>query len=143
MKGGLLGSEGHDRPPARDTSQRLDMCYKLVEMRKAVGDSLGFGLCRNPVLDMLLDLYLARYERRATYLWPLHVAAHIPNSTAQRRLVEMEQDGLLFRDRADDDARRISVGLTARGCDLINALLDRMISICEGDRGKMHRADFW
>lgn len=58
-------------PPDR----RIDMCRRLVAMRRTIGEAIGYRLCPSPVWDMLLDLYLAQYEKREVYLFSLYTAA--------------------------------------------------------------------
>lgn len=108
---------------------RIDICKRLVAMRKIVGVSLGYSLCPNPVWDMLLDLYLADYDHRDVFMLSLCGAANIPSSTAQRKIVEMEKAGWLRRESTDTDRRCIEVKLTTDGTWLVNSLLDGMIDI--------------
>ncbi|MCB4863172.1 hypothetical protein K7W03_26730, partial [Sphingobium sp. PNB] len=72
-----------------------------------------------PTTDSHLDCRYARI---------LSVAAQ---STAQRRVVEMEQQGLLMRELSDRDRRCIGVEMTERGVEKVNSLLDRLIGICQ------------
>lgn len=106
--------------------RRIVLCRMLIEIRRAVGDSLGFALCPNPVWDMLLDLYVAHHEQRDLYLWPLCIAANTPLSTAHRKITEMEKQGLLVRTLHDRDRRRVRVRLTTPSMATIAALLDRI-----------------
>lgn len=108
---------------------RIDICKRLVAMRKIVGVSLGYSLCPNPVWDMLLDLYLADHDHRDVFMLSLCGAANIPSSTAQRKIVEMEKAGWLRRESTDTDRRCIEVKLTPDGTCLVNNLLDGMIDI--------------
>lgn len=112
-------------------NRRTAMCRRLIDMRNAVGDALGYEFCPSPIWDMLLDLYLARHENRGVYLWSLYMVAHVSPSTAQRRVVEMEQQGLLMRELSDRDRRCIGVEMTEVGVETVNSLLDRLIGICQ------------
>lgn len=112
-------------------NRRTAMCRRLIDMRNAVGDALGYEFCPSPIWDMLLDLYLARHENRGVYLWSLYMVAHVSPSTAQRRVVEMEQQGLLMRELSDRDRRCIGVEMTESGVEKVNSLLDRLIGICQ------------
>lgn len=109
--------------------RRIVLCRMLIQIRKAVGDSLGFTLCPNPVWDMLLDLYVAHHEQRDLYLWPLCIAANTPLSTAHRKITEMEKKGLLVRTLHDRDRRRVRVRLTTQSMVTIAALLDRIDAV--------------
>ncbi len=110
---------------------RIDICKRMVAMRKIVGVSLGYSLCPNPVWDMLLDLYLADHDHRAVFMLSLCGAANIPSSTAQRKIVEMEKAGWLRRESRNTDRRCIEVKLTPDGTWLVNSLLDGMIDILQ------------
>jgi len=107
-------------------ARRIKICRLVVKSRKMLGDALGFDNCANPFLDMLLDLYLARYEQREVYLWPLCVASHCPQSTAHRKIVDMERQGLVVRSQGDQDKRRINIKMTGDGIELMDRLLDTM-----------------
>jgi hypothetical protein len=109
--------------------RRITMCRALIQIRKVVGDSLGFGLCPSPIWDMLLDLYLAHHERREVYLWPLCMAANTPLSTAHRKIGEMERHGLVVRDLSARDRRRIGIKMSEEGLSTISRLLDRIDEI--------------
>ncbi|WP_157801166.1 MarR family winged helix-turn-helix transcriptional regulator [Sphingobium sp. LB126] len=91
-----------------------------------MGEALGFSVCANPIWDMLLDLYLARFELREVYLWPLCIASHCPLSTAHRKVLFMERCGLVVRSKIGRDRRRINVAMTDRGGELMDGILDRM-----------------
>jgi predicted transcriptional regulator len=116
--------------PGRPENRRILLCRALIQIRKAVGDSLGYALCSSPVWDMLLDLYLAEQEHRDVYLWPLCIAANTPLSTAHRRISEMEKLELLVRHAGNRDRRRIGVRLTEKGAQTVTSLLDRVDQIC-------------
>jgi DNA-binding HxlR family transcriptional regulator len=116
-------------PPDR----RIDMCRRLVAMRRTIGEAIGYRLCPSPVWDMLLDLYLAQYEKREVYLFSLYTAApDIPQSTAHRKIAEMEKRGLVTRDIPRPDGRRVAISMTAQGLAIVDRLLDRIIELWEG-----------
>ena len=116
--------------PVSPGNRRVTLCRALIQIRRAIGDSLGFTLCPNPIWDMLLDLYVAQHEARDVYLWPLCMAANTPLSTAHRKIGEMEKQGLLARAISGRDRRRIGIKLTDQGMTTITALLDRIDMIC-------------
>lgn len=110
--------------------RRIWLCKALIQIRRAVGDSLGFSLCPSPIWDMLMDLYLAHHEQREVYLWPLCMAANIPLSTAHRKIGAMEKRGLLSRTNVQKDRRRIGIRLTDTGLQTVSSLLDQIDVIC-------------
>lgn len=113
--------------------QRVGLCRKILAMRQAVRSGLGVHAAPNPIWDMLLDLYIAEQEGRGVYLWSLCIAAHIPISTAHRKVAEMEKQGLLVRKAAFRDRRMIGVKMTLDGRTRIEALLDRLYEIWKMD----------
>lgn len=102
-------------------------------MRKALGDTLGFRHCANPIWDMLLELYIAEREQRIVYLWSLCSFANVPFSTACRKVTEMEEIDFVRRDSTHRDRRGIEVTLTANGKGMIEDLLDRLAEIYDGE----------
>lgn len=115
--------------------RRRELCRQLIGERKLVGAQLGFDLCPAPTWDMLLDLYLAHHEGRKTYLWSLCMAAHVPTSSAHRKITELVKKGLLTRSADGDDGRRVSVGLTGQCLAHLHELFDRMSLQIESDDG--------
>lgn len=111
------------------TSKRLEMCRRLIASRKIVGDRLGYGMCSSPILDMLLELFVATHEGRPAYSWSLCMFAHVPISTALRKMEAMEQEGMVIREKACRDRRRIQVYLTPEGRSAVEGLLDRLAQI--------------
>ncbi|MDF0491169.1 MarR family transcriptional regulator [Sphingomonas sp. H39-1-10] len=107
-------------------SRRVEMARLLVSQRTIVGDVLDVSVCPNPILDMLLDLYLARHEHREVYLWPLCIAAHCPLSTGHRKVRFMEKRGFVIRGNPGRDRRRANVLMTDQGAELMDTILDRM-----------------
>ncbi len=112
---------------------RMETCRKLVTMRKALGDALGYRHCASPIWDMLLELYIAERERRIVYLWSLCSFANVPFSTACRKVSEMEEIGLVRRNSTHRDRRGVEVTLTDNGEGLIEDLLDRLAEIYDGE----------
>lgn len=111
---------------------RMTTCRKLVTMRKALGDALGYRHCASPIWDMLMELYIAEREQRIVYLWSLCSFANVPFSTACRKVTEMEDIGLVRRNTANRDRRGVEVALTDNGEQLIESLLDRLAAIYDG-----------
>lgn len=110
----------------------METCRKVVTMRKALGEALGYRHCANPIWDMLLELYIAEREQRIVYLWSLCSFANVPFSTACRKVTEMEEIGLVRRNATHRDRRGVEVTLTVKGEGLIVSLLDRLTEISNG-----------
>ena len=115
------------------TRTRLEMCHRLIACRKIVGDRLGYGMCPSPILDMLLELFVTTHARRPVYSWSLCMFAHVPISTALRKMETMEQEGMVIREKTGRDRRRIQVCLTPEGRAAVEGLLDRLAQIYAGE----------
>lgn len=108
---------------------RVDICRKLIASRKVVGDCLGYALCPNPIWDMMLELFLAAQEGRPSYLLSLCMFANVPLSTALRKVETMEMSGIIVREAAMRNRRRVEVRFTPHGLETIERALDRLAPI--------------
>jgi len=108
---------------------RLELCHKLVASRRVIGEHLGYQICRDPVWGMMLELYLARHEKRRVFLWSLCVFANIPTTSAIRKVDDMQESGLVTRQPGIRDNRKVEVRLTDDGSHVFENLLDRMAPI--------------
>lgn len=111
---------------AEIAGKRRELCRQFVVERKQVGAQLGFSLCPSPTWDILLDLYLAHHEARKTYVWSLCIAAHVPTTSAHRKIAELAAMGWLTRRSDRADGRRIAVMLTDEGLRRLDILFDRL-----------------
>ncbi len=106
--------------------RRATICRMLVRKREIVGEAFGRSLCANPNWDMLLALYLARYENRFVMLTALCAASYAPESTAYRRITDLEQCGLIVRDDDIKDRRRVEIRLSDDGVAFMGEVLSRI-----------------
>lgn len=107
-------------------ARRHKTCRHLISLRKLIGAQFGFDYCPAPTWDMLLDLYLAHLEGRRIYLWSLCMAAHVPTSSAHRKIGELARKGLLTRSPDGEDGRRVSIELAPPCISRLDALLDQI-----------------
>ncbi|WP_374441030.1 response regulator [Stella sp.] len=102
--------------PAENSPDRLaDMKARVVQViqsRQARDRHFPQHLFADPAWDMLLDLTLAKLSSKEISVSSVCLAAGVPQSTALRRLQDLEQSGLVRRRRDRDDRRRIFVELT-------------------------------
>lgn len=117
---------------AEAAGKRRELCRQCIARRKLVGAQLGFDLCPSPAWDILLDLYLAHQEGRKIHVWSLCMAAHVPTTSAHRKIAELAAKGWLTRGSDRADGRRISVALTDEGVTRLDALFDRMAQQVDG-----------
>ncbi|MCA0304217.1 MAG: MarR family transcriptional regulator [Proteobacteria bacterium] len=108
---------------ARATDPRVDRSRavaRLRDVRRLRARFLPAHLFADPCWDMLLDLYAAELSgERASVSW-LSASAHLPLTTALRRLVVLEQQGLVARFEDPDDRRKTMVRLTGAGIDAMD-----------------------
>ena len=102
--------------PIENSPDRLaDMKARVVQViqsRQARDRHFPQHLFADPAWDMLLDLTLAKLSSKEISVSSVCLAAGVPQSTALRRLQDLEQSGLVRRRRDRDDRRRIFVELT-------------------------------
>ncbi|MCC7273367.1 MAG: response regulator [Alphaproteobacteria bacterium] len=104
------------QPPAEQTADRTaDLKARVVQIiqsRQARDRHFPQHLFADPAWDMLLDLTLAKLSSKEISVSSVCLAAGVPQSTALRRLQDLERSGLVRRRRDRDDRRRIFVELT-------------------------------
>ncbi|MDR6116595.1 MULTISPECIES: winged helix DNA-binding protein [unclassified Sphingomonas] len=112
-----------------DAIRHAEVCKAMILERRIVGEALGFSLVENANFDILMELYLARAERRPVFVWSLCAAANTPHSTAYRKIKELIEAGLIVRHDDRKDRRRVEVELTESGIAMIERLVCRVAAI--------------
>ena len=82
---------------------------------------------------MLVDLGISHMQERPVSVSSLCIAAGIPQTTALRRIADLENVDLVKRTRDPDDGRRIYVALTELG-------LERFFGFLAGLSDQMDRS---
>jgi hypothetical protein len=114
------------RPPGRlATAKAWGRSQRIRE------DMLGKDHFADPAWDMLLDLYIAQYEKRTVSISSACIASHVPSTTALRWITALEGDGWLVRADDPKDGRRVYLTLPARMISLMDQIMDRVV---ESDR---------
>ena len=85
---------------------------QIIQSRQARDRHFPHHLFADPAWDMLLDLTHAKLSAKEISVSSVCLAAGVPQSTALRRLQDLERAGLVRRRRDRDDRRRIFVELT-------------------------------
>ncbi|MGE0715947.1 MAG: response regulator [Alphaproteobacteria bacterium] len=99
--------------PSGDRTQELKArVVQIIQSRQARDRHFPQHLFADPAWDMLLDLTLAKLSSKEISVSSVCLAAGVPQSTALRRLQDLERSGLVRRRRDRDDRRRIFVELT-------------------------------
>jgi DNA-binding MarR family transcriptional regulator len=73
--------------------------------------------------NILLDLYISAFERRAVPTGDACLASNAPHSTGLRHVIFLMESGYVTRVSDPEDARRTLVGLTPAGLDFIGGCL--------------------
>ncbi|ROQ02005.1 winged helix DNA-binding protein [Stella humosa] len=102
--------------PADNSPERMaemkSRVVQVIQSRQARDRHFPQHLFADPAWDMLLDLTLAKLSSKEISVSSVCLAAGVPQSTALRRLQDLERSGLVRRRRDRDDRRRIFVELT-------------------------------
>ena len=94
-----------------------------IAFRKRRNTMFSDGLFAEPAWDMLLDLALARIEKRRISVSSLCIAASVPTTTALRWIKTLLSDGLITREADREDRRRHFVNITDQTYDQIFSLI--------------------
>lgn len=113
------------------SEMRRRVCQLLIAERELVGQIFGFAVCPAPTWDILLDLYSAQCDGTDIYLSSLCIAAHIPLSSAHRKVQELVDEGWLQRFSDASDGRRVTVRLSGTIMERMTALLDTMVHLID------------
>ncbi len=98
----------------------------LRASRAARAQYLPARLFADPAWDILLELTVARIERRDVTVKVVQAAARVPAATSIRWMHVLETEGLLTRRTDPLDRRRTFVALTEAGWKAMSAWLDEV-----------------
>ena len=115
--------------PATRTGQenrRLDILRALQQSRVARDKFFPKGLFEDPCWDMLLDLMANHLRGRRISVSSLCVASGVAQTTALRRISELNDRGLVRRIADERDGRRVFVELTEQGIAALSAYVEHI-----------------
>ncbi len=129
-------SRGYGYQPRLDSldSQRragvtsLDI-RKMIRMRRLRDKHFPSDLFSDPAWDMLLDLMVARIDRRPVSVSSLCIASAVPATTALRWIKTMTEAGLFERRSDPSDGRRVFIALSDETARAMHAYFDDMLAI--------------
>ncbi len=115
-------------PPARtgQENRRLDILRALQQSRVARDKFFPKGLFEDPCWDMLLDLMANHLRGRRISVSSLCVASGVAQTTALRRISELNDRGLVRRIADERDGRRVFVELTEQGIAALSAYVEHI-----------------
>ncbi|RDE04983.1 MarR family transcriptional regulator [Sphingomonas aracearum] len=97
--------------------------------------SLPAELFVDPAWDMMIELMIAEGEFRPLCVKDLIVLSGESAASAMRRIVRLEEAGLLVRTPDRADHRRVHVTLTLKGHGAMAAMLERLFDSGSGPGG--------
>ena len=100
--------------PALPDAQAINQLIKQRALRSRFFEA---DLFADPAWDILLDLALAKVERRQVSVTSLCIAANVPPTTALRWIGQMVDEGLLLRIPDRNDRRRAHIALSDSAAD--------------------------
>lgn len=89
----------------------------MIRARRMRDQYFGGELFADPAWDMLLDLLLARIERRTVAVSSLCIAAAVPPTTALRWIKRLTDEGVFVRTADPRDGRRVFIDLSDAAAD--------------------------
>jgi hypothetical protein len=92
-----------------------DALRQVIKRRRARDLCFPAGLFADPAWDILLDLTIARIERRDLSVTDVCIAAAVPQTTALRWISTLDRQGLIDRIPDPRDSRRVIVRLSSDG----------------------------
>lgn len=99
----------------------LEKARTEIRARRRRSLHLDANLLADPAWDMMLDLFVARLERREVYVTSLCIAAAVPNTTALRWIRLLTDRGMFVRRADRSDGRRFYIELSDELSASINA----------------------
>ena len=95
-------------------TEKLDGAFlrSLIRNRRLRAQFFAPDLFADPAWDMLIDLMLARTERRLVAVSSLCIAAAVPPTTALRWIKRLTDEGLFVRSADPRDGRRVYIDLS-------------------------------
>lgn len=91
-----------------------------IRMRRWRDSLFPESLFADPAWDLLLDLYAAHLEGALIPVTSACIAAAVPQTTALRWIIKLEQLGLIMRSEDDRDHRRRDLRLSNRAVETMN-----------------------
>ena len=101
----------------------VELARRMYQMRRRRDSSLGQELFSEPAWDILLYLFVAGAEGRVVSVLAASQGAAAPQTTALRKLRQLEEARLIIRAGDPADARRAYVRLSSLACRKMRSLL--------------------
>lgn len=120
-------------PAAEEPALTRHHARMLLDLYSARMKFFPTGLFADPAWDMLLDLTHARLAGKRVSVSSLCIAAHVPATTALRRIGDLVASGLAIRIKDENDGRRVFVELTDDGFARMGLYLESVLKSMSAD----------
>ena len=94
------------------TPQSVAVAKRMVRDRFRRTQFFASSLFADPAWDMMLDIFIAEAEGRATPVMNLCLSSHVPETTTLRWVRTLEHAGIFIREKDEHDQRRVLVRLS-------------------------------
>ena len=131
----MPAGDGNEAQDAALSRQRTRMLLDLYNARMKVFPA---GLFADPAWEMLLDLTHARLAGKRVSVSSLCIAAHVPATTALRRIGDLVRSGLVTREKDENDGRRVFVELTEDGVARMNLYFEAVLKALSAGEAMKH-----
>lgn len=113
--------------PERTARAHLALARELYSARRRRERFFPADLFGEAAWDILLDLYIARHEKREVATTSACIGAYVPPTTALRWLRHLMEHDYVHREDDGKDRRRTFVRLSAKGNAAMDAFLANML----------------
>ena len=120
----LASQQQQQRQPATaNIAPSIDLLLNIMKLKRT---HFPEPLFSDPCWDMLLDLGMSHIQQRSISVSSLCIAAGIPQTTALRRIADLENIGLVTRAKDPNDGRRIYIALTDLGLERLYGFIENL-----------------
>ena len=127
----LLTAE--DEPTGQSEEAILHEARRAYMGRRERDHIFGGRLFADPSWDILLDLFIARYDGHNVSVSSACIAASVPSTTALRHIAHLVEIGLIVRRPHPRDSRSSFLELTETGWMKMNLFFSQQVVQARGD----------
>ena len=117
-----------------DKEYLVNLARILYRARRVREKHFGKDLFGEPAWDMLLDLYVYKFNGVRNSVTSLCLASQVPESTALRWIGLLNEEELIVREKDDHDRRRAFISLSPKGEIAVRRYLIDVATLLQGFR---------
>ena len=126
-EGGVVRGEGKEETKTQSDVVVPGIAMALYRLRRRRDRLFASQLFSEPTWDLLLDLLTAEKTGNRVSITSACIAAAAPTTTALRCLKQLEEQGVVYRERDARDGRRIYVRLSREGLAALEGLFEDLV----------------